>query len=204
MPADISSLKPSDMQEPPVGIPQQIFSTLMIMEESLRRQYVELAVSRRRHVLFFFGLVIAAVYYSYAVFVAPSMYWVLNVVDRLLVFTCYITLGLFYLTGLYRRAFVVAPRFVSDANKGLRLFNVKLVRVPPTWGEAIIRATWSPVYARRPEDIVKLVLSTRAFSADTIEAWEVYRQEYFDKERERAQRRRAKGHKSGKSVSRKG
>jgi hypothetical protein len=187
-----------------VALSQQIFSTLIVMEESLRRQYIELSISRRRHVLFFSVLVLAAVYFSYGVFVSPSMYWVINIVDRLMAFTCYITLGLFYLTGLYHKAFVVAPRFILDANKGLRLFNVKLVRVPTTWRETIGRTVWSPVYSQQPENIVKLVLSTRAFSPDTIEAWEIYRQDYFDRERERALRRKTREHTKGsKSVSKK-
>jgi Spo7-like protein len=171
--------------------PLQTFRNLLIMEQSLRQQYVAMAVSRRKHVLFFSFLILSSLYFGYAMFINPSIYRLVNFFDQLMFMASIVILGLFYLTGLYTKAFVYSPRFIHNANKGLRPFNVKLVRVPRTWKEYTISLLWDPRYASAQGRLVKLILSARAFNPEIVEGWEIYRNEYW--ERENIRKRRLKG-----------
>jgi hypothetical protein len=47
---------------------------------------------------------------------------------------------------------------------------------------------WNPSYTSSPGRLIKIVFNTRVFSAETIEGWEIYRQEYWDRVIERMKR----------------
>ena len=47
------------------------------------------------------------------------------------------TLVLFRLSGQYKRTIIIPRRFFVSANKGLRQFNVKLVKVGSMWDERV-------------------------------------------------------------------
>ncbi|KAA8914576.1 hypothetical protein TRICI_002864 [Trichomonascus ciferrii] len=98
-------------------------------------------------------------------------------------------MGLFYLTGLYSKTFVEYPRFIHSTNRGLRGFNIKLVKLQKSWRERLVGLCWDPSYSDRPGRLVKIVLSTRMFTPETIEGWEIYRQEYWERELDRAVKR---------------
>uniref|UniRef100_A0A060T5I6 ARAD1C05764p n=1 Tax=Blastobotrys adeninivorans TaxID=409370 RepID=A0A060T5I6_BLAAD len=166
-----------------------VYRNLLALEQSIRTQYLEMVQKRRKNLTFFVILCMAMAYFSYAVFVEPSIYGLFSFLQRVGFISTLITVGLFLLTGLYNQTFVEYPRFLGSANKGLRSFNVKVVRVKSTWKEALIRAIWAPGYTSRPGRLVKIVLSTRAFSSETIEGWEIYRQEYWEREHDRMIRR---------------
>ncbi|PRT56638.1 Sporulation-specific protein SPO7 [Wickerhamiella sorbophila] len=161
-----------------------VFSNLMIVEDTLRKRYVDLEKSRRNHAGFFYFMVGLACLLTYVNLVTPSPYRWIRFLEVMLNITIYISLGLFYLTGLYGKTFVVAPRFIHDTNKGLRGLNVRLVKVPPTWRERFWRII-DPVYVVRYGRLVQLVLVPRAFSAHFVELWELYRREFWEKERRR-------------------
>jgi hypothetical protein len=167
----------------------QVFRNLLILEESLREQYKELSLSRRKHVVFFMCLLSGLVYFFYAVFIQPSIYGLFSFLQRVGFLASAITMGLFYLTGLYSKTFVEYPRFIYSTNKGLRAFNIKLVKLQKSWRERIIGLCWDPSYSDRPGKLVKIVLSTRMFTPETIEGWEIYRQEYWERELDRAVKR---------------
>lgn len=161
-----------------------VFSNLMIVEDTLRKRYIELEKSRRNHAVFFYFMVGLACFLTYVNLVTPSLYRWIRFLEVMLNITMYISLGLFYLTGLYSKTFVIAPRFIPDANKGLRGLNVRLVKVPPTWRERFWRII-DPVHMDRYGRLVQLVLVPRAFSAHFVELWELYRREFWEKERRR-------------------
>lgn len=46
-----------------------------------------------------------------------------------------ITVVLFHISGQYKRTIVIPRRFFTSTNKGIRQFNVKLVKVQSTWDE---------------------------------------------------------------------
>ncbi|ANB11189.1 Nem1-Spo7 phosphatase regulatory subunit SPO7 [Sugiyamaella lignohabitans] len=184
-----SSISSISAEPIPPNNPTQIFRNLLIMEESFRDQYIALRRTRRKNVIFFSFLMTAAVYFTYSVFVEPSIYRAVSFFDRLMFLVSIISVGLFYLTGLYNQAFVLAPKFVHNANKGIRAFNIKLVVVKPTWTESVIRLLWDPVYTAKKGGLIKLILSSRVFTTDTIETWDLYRERYWLKENERARRR---------------
>ncbi|CAN6674607.1 sporulation-specific protein Spo7p [Trichomonascus vanleenenianus] len=174
----------------PARSPAQIFRNLLALEQSLRIQYTEVAQSRRKHLLFFCVLLTAIAYFHYSVFFSPSIYRLFSFLNKVGLVTTVIIMGLFYLTGLYHKTFVDYPRFLHTTNKGLRPFNVKLVRVHRTWRESLIALIWDPAYSCREGGLVKIVLSPRSFSTETIEGWEIYRQEYWEREYNRRLRRK--------------
>lgn len=176
-------------EEAELQSPYQMFRNTLIVEESFRQQYQGMAVSRRKHILFFCILVVTTGYYTYSVFINPSIYKMFNFFDRLMLMGTVITLGLFHLTGLYTKTFIYEPKFVYSINKGLRPFNMKLVKIRKNWAEYILGLFYNPAYQSRPGRLVKLVLSARTFNQETVENWEMYRQDYWDREWERYCRR---------------
>lgn len=184
-----SSIRHSrDLTALPHTAPAQVYRNLLIAEESFREQYVEVCRSRRKLSVFFFLLALLTAYATWAVFIHPSVYTGVDAAHKLLWTVCSITAGLFYLTGLYRKAFVVSPLFIHNSNKGLRSFNLKLVKQPSiSWRESFMRLVFDPVYSvSGGGGLVKLVLSARSFSSETIEAWELYRHDYWEREHHRA------------------
>lgn len=176
----------------PPNAPAQVYRNLLIVEESLRQQYIQISRSRRQLSVFFFFLIALTAYATWVVFIHPSVYAGVDAAHKLLWTVCAITAGLFYLTGLYRKAFVISPLFIHSTNKSLRPFNLKLVKQPSTcWRESIMRTVADPVYCvQAGGGLVKLVLSARAFSPDTIEAWELYRHDYWAREIQREKHKR--------------
>lgn len=179
----------NELEVLPPNSSAQVFRNLLVLEESLREQYRELAQSRRKHVVFFMCLLAGLTYFCYAVFVQPSIYGLFSFLQRVGLLASAITLGLFYLTGLYSKTFVEYPRFIHSTNRGLRALNVKLVKLHKSWRERIIGLCWDPGHCDRPGRLVKIVLSTRSFTPETIEGWEIYRHEYWERELGRAVKR---------------
>ncbi|ODQ69311.1 hypothetical protein LIPSTDRAFT_40071, partial [Lipomyces starkeyi NRRL Y-11557] len=144
--------------------PTQIYRNMLILEESLRSQYIALRLRRYKYTLFCGLLVLWTVYFYYGVFIWYSVYAYVHLFHKLCLMIGVVTLSLFYLSGLYSKTMVYPRKFLSNTNKGLRQFNLKL----PSGG-----------------DVVKLVMLPKAFSAEFREGWEVYRQEYWEKENEK-------------------
>lgn len=181
----------------------QVFRNLLVLEESLRIQYKDLSLSRRKHIIFFSFLLTAMLYFLYAVFLSPSIYRLFSFLQRVGFLASTITMGLFYLTGLYTKTFVEYPRFIYSTNKGLRPYNLKLVKTPKNWKERFIGLFWDPSYMAQPGRLIKVVLSTRVFTPETIEGWEIYRQEYWERELERVIKRQQQQHQRNSSADNK-
>lgn len=152
------------------------------MEDSLRQEYISLRNTRRKYLLFNLSMIALTLYFFYCVFIEPSIYRVIHFFNRLFLMIFVITIILFYISGSHRKTMGSSRKFIYNTNKGMRGFNLKLVRIPQTWTETFFDWFWSPAYSARPGCTVKLVLSPRIFNPDIIEAWEIYRLEYWNKE----------------------
>lgn len=169
--------------------PANVFRNLLIMEEALRVEYTQLRFTRRKYTLFVVLLIASTLYFSYTIFVDPSIYRVIHFFNRLSLMISLVTLVLFYISGSYSKTLVHSRKFIHNANKGLLGFNVKLVKIPPTWTERFLDIFWKPAYSTRPGSVVKIVLSPKAFNPDTVDGWEIYRQEYWNREFERSKKK---------------
>lgn len=171
-----SAKKPEDIPLPPSPTPQtpsEVYSNLLILEESLRQQYVHLRNTQRKYSTFYFVLVSLTVYFVYTQLV-PSLYSYVLFFHRFCLIATLATLGLFHLSGMYTKKLVYPRKFLYNSNRGLRAFNVKLVKT-----HGYLSST------------VQLVMNTRVFSTETVEQWEEYRQGYWERERRKKRRLKA-------------
>ena len=118
--------------------PPQIYLNLLILESSLRLQYLSLRARLRLHLLLFVALVAWALGFTYLLFFRPredgsgvggSVYWVVETIEKLGWCSGIVTLCLFWGTGMYERGIRWPRKFVSTSNRGLRGFNMKVVVV---------------------------------------------------------------------------
>lgn len=116
--------------------PPQIYLNLLILESSLRAQYLHL-VSRRR-LNSFFLLVLAAwnIGFFYALFIKEredgtgrggSVYWVIETSEKLALMGGAITVLLVWGTGQWERAIRWPRKWLGTTNRGLRPFNLRVV-----------------------------------------------------------------------------
>ncbi|GMM55828.1 Nem1-Spo7 phosphatase regulatory subunit [Maudiozyma humilis] len=115
-----------------------IFRNLLILEEDLRKQAREQKRLRWQYTVFLSCMA------GIAAFAVYHLYFVENVVTGVhrfaMQFTaCFITvtLTLFHLSGQYKRTIVIPRRFFPSTNKGLRQFNIRLVKVHSSWDESL-------------------------------------------------------------------
>ncbi|ODQ65528.1 Spo7-domain-containing protein [Nadsonia fulvescens var. elongata DSM 6958] len=162
-----------------------LYANLLVLEESLRTQYVKQRLIRRKYSLFYFSLIALIIYLAYCQLFNPSPYRYLYIFSTLALVSAFITFGIFHLMGLYTKLIVHPKKFLLYTNKGIRTFNVKMVRVPSSWKQTVFKLLRHRSYRYRGGDLVKLVLIPRAFSSDVREGWEIYRQEYWDRENHR-------------------
>ncbi|KAF8461690.1 Nem1-Spo7 complex regulatory subunit Spo7, partial [Kalaharituber pfeilii] len=157
--------------------PQQIYLNLLILEASLRSQYLSLTLRRRKYTFFALLLCIWTLNFGYQIFVwGPSPYYYISLLQKLALGAGIATLGLFWLSGLYRKTMVFPRKFVGNTNKGLRQFNIKLVALSQAEEEESLQPSGSHV---------KLVILPKGFSPTFREGWEVFRNDYWWKENER-------------------
>ena len=130
---------PSNPLDAAPSSPQQIYLNLLILEASLRSQYLTLTLRRRKYTFFTLLCILWSLYFGYALFVlGPSPYAYVSVLQKLALGAGVVTLGLFWLSGLQRKTMVFPRKFVGNTNKGLRQFNIKLVSVKLNWRERIM------------------------------------------------------------------
>lgn len=150
-------LPPTDPLTP--SSPQQIYHNLLILEHSLRQQYLQLTLRRRKYTFFFSILLAWTGYFFHRCFLAaPTPYTTVSTLEWLAFTVGAVTIGLFYLTGLYARALVWPRKFVGNTNKGIRQFNIKLVAVRVGWWDKM-RYFWYELCP--PEKYVKEVPRVR-------------------------------------------
>ncbi|CAK7568525.1 MAG: Nem1-Spo7 phosphatase regulatory subunit [Sporothrix epigloea] len=276
--------KAGDLLPNAAGSPVVIYFNMLILEESLRAQYLALR-TRRRHHTFFLLLLGAWIFgFGYALFFAPredgsgvggSVYWVVDVLEKVCFMGGVITAVLVWATGIWDRGVRWPRRWFSVSNRGLRHINCKLVLLKrPWWAECLATLGWFLTYGllsntggvssyryidpallrevdrelnikrsswryqptapssvgvdeekgnvrrnstnqphragskdvRQEEDLapggdhVKLLLLAKPFSPSFRESWELYRQEYWDKENKRRARVRQKVDEQDRAV----
>ncbi|CAK7269963.1 Nem1-Spo7 phosphatase regulatory subunit [Sporothrix epigloea] len=256
--------------------PAMVYLNMLILEASLRAQYLALRTRRRHHTFFLLLLGAWILGFGYALFFAPredgsgvggSVYWVVDVLEKVCFMGGVITAVLVWATGIWDRGVRWPRRWFSVSNRGLRHINCKLVLLKrPWWAECLATLGWFLTYGllsntggvssyryidpallrevdrelnikrsgwrqhptvplsagmdeekgslrrnslniahragsrdlRQEEDLapggdhVKLLLLAKPFSPSFRESWELYRQEYWDKENERRARVRQK------------
>jgi len=122
--------------------PPQIYLNLLILEASLRAQYLELRARRRQHTFFLTLLALWTSSFAYALFLAPredgsgvggSVYWVVEVTEKVCLMGGIVTAILVWGTGQWERGIRWPRRWVGITNRGLRGFNCKIVVVKGPW-----------------------------------------------------------------------
>lgn len=136
--------------------PSMIYLNLLILEASLRAQYLELRARRRHHTFFLSILSLWTVGFGYALFLAPredgsgvggSVYWMVETTERMCFLGGVITAMLVWATGIWERGVRWPRRWFTVSNRGLRAFNCKLVVMKrPWWKEALATTGWFLTY----------------------------------------------------------
>jgi hypothetical protein len=122
--------------------PPQIYLNLLILEASLRAQWLQLRTRRRHHTFFLTLLGLWVLNFGYALFLAPredgsgvggSVYWVVEVTEKVCFMGGIVTGILVWGTGQWERGIRWPRRWVGTTNRGLRGFNCKLVIIKKSW-----------------------------------------------------------------------
>ena len=217
--------------------PPQIYLNLLILEASLRSQFLALRARRRQNTFFLLLLALWITYFFYALFLHPredgsglggSVYWVIEMAEKIAFLGGVVTGILIWGTGQWERGVRWPRRFVGVANRGLRTMNCKIVVIKGPWwkellGHLSILFPYTSFYISqgssyhyidasiekrshhinktghheddmsliREEDLapggdhIKVLLLPKPFSPEFRENWELYRDDYWEKENER-------------------
>lgn len=217
--------------------PPQIYLNLLILEASLRSQYLTVRARRRQNTFFLLLLTLWVVYFFYALFLHPredgrgiggSVYWVIEVAQKIALLAGVVTGVLIWGTGQWERGVRWPRRFVGVANRGLRTMNCKIIVIKGPWWKEIpgYMSSLFPYTSFFPSqgssyhyidasverrnhnitkhghqedetvrireedlapggDFIKVLLLPKPFSPEFRENWELYRNDYWDKENER-------------------
>lgn len=152
-----SPLSPSDPLSTLPSSPPQIYLNLLILEASLRAQYLALQTRRRQHTFFLTLLGLWNIYYTWAVFLRPredgqgrggSVYWVVDMAEKVAFMGGVITAMLIWATGQWERGVRWPRRWVGTTNRGLRGMNLKIVILKGPWWRRLLLhfAFLLPVY----------------------------------------------------------
>lgn len=140
-------LTPSDPLATLPSSPPQIYLNLLIVEASLRSQYLTLRARRRQNTFFLLLLVIWITGFSYLLFLRPredgsgvggSVYWVVEMGEKVALMGGVVTGILIWGTGQWDRGVRWPRRWVGITNRGLRSMNAKIVVIKgPWWKETL-------------------------------------------------------------------
>ncbi|KAI1501031.1 Spo7-like protein-domain-containing protein [Biscogniauxia marginata] len=138
----IGVVKPGDPLNHTPSSPSMIYLNLLILEASLRAQYLELRARRRKHTFFLGLLCVWLAGFGYALFFAPredgrgvggSVYWVVDMTEKVCFISGIVTGILVWATGIWERGIRWPRRWFGICNRGLRGVNCKLVIVKRSW-----------------------------------------------------------------------
>lgn len=127
--------------------PPQIYLNLLILESSLRSQYLTLRARRRQYTFFLLLLSLWVAYFSYALFLRPredgsgvggSVYWVVEMTEKLALMGGVVTAILLWGTGQLERGVRWPRRWFAVANRGLRGMNAKIVVIRGSWWQELL------------------------------------------------------------------
>lgn len=122
--------------------PPQIYLNLLILEASLRSQYLTLRARRRQHVFFLNVLTLWTAYFGYVLFFRPredgkgvggSPYWLFDVTAKICFMGGVLTAVLIWATGQWDRGVRWPRRWLGITNRGLRGMNLKIVIMKGPW-----------------------------------------------------------------------
>lgn len=150
------SAKASDPLNHTPSAPSMIYLNLLILEASLRAQYLELRARRRHHTFFLSLLALWIAVFGYALFLAPredgsgvggSVYWMVESTERICFLGGIMTGVLVWAVGIWERGVRWPRRWLAVSNRGLRGFNCKLViNKRPWWREILSTVGWLLTY----------------------------------------------------------
>ncbi|KAI9375723.1 Spo7-like protein-domain-containing protein [Aspergillus egyptiacus] len=127
--------------------PPQIYLNLLILESSLRAQYLALRERRRQNTFFLLLLAAWIAYFAYALFLRPredgrgvggSVYWVVEMWERVALLGGVVTALLVWGTGQWERGIRWPRRWLAVANRGLRTMNTKIVVIRGPWWQELL------------------------------------------------------------------
>lgn len=116
--------------------PPQIYLNLLILESSLRAQYLHLVGRRRLNTFFLLLLALWNGFFFYALFLRPredgtglggSVYWVIETSEKLALMGGVVTVLLVWGTGQWERGIRWPRKWLGTTNRGLRGFNLRVV-----------------------------------------------------------------------------
>ena len=122
--------------------PPQIYLNLLILESSLRAQYLSLRARLRLHLLLLGALALWTLIFTYLLFLRPredgngtggSVYWVVDTGEKMGFVGGAVTWGLVWATGIWERGIRWPRKWVGITNRGLRGFNLKVVILRGPW-----------------------------------------------------------------------
>lgn len=137
--ADPTALLPSS--------PPQIYLNLLILEASLRSQYLTLRARRRQNTFVLSLLAVWIGFCFYLLWLRPrddgkgiggSQYWLLDMLQKVGFITGVVTALLFWATGQWERGVRWPRRWIGVANRGLRGMNAKIVVIRGPWWREIV------------------------------------------------------------------
>lgn len=147
---DPESTNAASLSDPLASLPSsppQIYLNLLILEASLRAQWLQLRTRRRQHTFFLTLLGLWILYFGYALFLAPredgsgvggSVYWVVEVTEKVCLMGGIVTGILVWGTGQWERGMRWPRRWVWTTNRGLRVFNCKVVVIKQSWWKEVL------------------------------------------------------------------
>ena len=127
--------------------PPQIYLNLLILEASLRSQYLTLRDRRRQNTFFLLLLTIWITWFAYLLFLRPredgsgvggSVYWVVEMAEKVALMGGVVTGMLIWGTGQWDRGVRWPRRWVGVANRGLRSINAKIVVIKGPWWKELL------------------------------------------------------------------
>lgn len=133
-PTDPTALLPSS--------PPQIYLNLLILEASLRSQYLTLRARRRQNTFVLSLLAVWIIFFFYLLWLRPredgkgiggSKYWLVDMLQKMCFITGMVTALLFWATGQWERGVKWPRRWIAVANRGLRGMNAKIVVIRGSW-----------------------------------------------------------------------
>lgn len=122
--------------------PPQIYLNLLILESSLRAQYLSLSARLRLHLVLLAALTAWTLSFTYLLFLRPredgqgtggSVYWMLDTGQKVCFLGGAITWCLVWGTGVWERGLRWPRKWLGITNRGLRGFNLKVVIVRGPW-----------------------------------------------------------------------
>lgn len=116
----------------------KIFRNLLILEDDLRRQAKEQKRLKWQFTLFLSSLMGVAGFTFYELyFPQETVQGLYRMTLQFIFIFIIITVILFHLSGEYRRTIIIPRKFFTNTNKGIRKFNVKLVKVKSSFSDNI-------------------------------------------------------------------